>query len=117
MINSLVVKRLWIARYRVDFRLGHDGLLAQAYRMGLDPLNGDAILFVGRDRKRFKIIYTDSTGLWLSYKRFHKGAIKTNFQFLENLRREEITAADLAMLLEGASYFVAKRVEEWPSRT
>lgn len=29
--------RIWLARHRVDFRKQHQGLLAEAYKMSLDP--------------------------------------------------------------------------------
>ena len=31
--------RIWLAQHRVDFRKQHCGLLAEAYKMGLDPFS------------------------------------------------------------------------------
>ena len=102
--------RIWLARHRVDFRKGHGGLLAECYKLGLDPYKGDLVLFIGRNRRRIKVVYADSTGLWVSTKLFTMEAIKTNFKFLIDPQCDTITAADVSMIVEGSSYFVKKRV-------
>ncbi|MGB7540369.1 MAG: hypothetical protein WBM17_17640 [Anaerolineales bacterium] len=35
------VRRVLLAEHRVDFRKGMDGLLAEAYRIGAQPYEGD----------------------------------------------------------------------------
>ena len=50
------IRNIWLARYRIDFRKGHWSLLAEAYSLGLNPLAGDALLFVARDKRKMKII-------------------------------------------------------------
>jgi IS66 Orf2 like protein len=105
------VRSLWLARYRIDFRKGPWSLLAEAYSLGLNPLEGDAVLFIGRDKRKIKLIYADPTGLWVSYKVFHKSAMKTLIDFSDDKSKEAMTSADLAMLLEGASFSVHKRVQ------
>jgi hypothetical protein len=45
MFSSGRRQRIWLARHRVDFRKAHNGLLAEAYKMNLDPFNGDVIIF------------------------------------------------------------------------
>lgn len=110
MIAVGSIRSIWLARYRIDFRKGPWSLLAEAYSLGLNPLDGDAVLFIGRDKRKIKLIYADPTGLWVSYKVFHKSAMKTLVEFSEDKAKEVMTAADLAMLLEGASFSVHKRV-------
>lgn len=110
MINSQRQFRIWLAHHRVDFRNGHSGLLAQCYKMGVDPFKGDLIIFIGRNRRRIKIIYADSTGLWVSAKLFSMEAMKTQFKFLQDPGCDLISSAELAMLIEGSSYSVKKRV-------
>lgn len=112
MILSTRVRRCFLAMHRIDFRLGHDGLTSELYRLGLDPYAGDLVIFVGRHRDRLKVIYADQTGLWLGIKRF-TSAMKTHMRFLDDPRMNEITQADLAMLLEGAAYTVERRVEAY----
>lgn len=107
---SKVKSRIWLARHRVDFRRQHDGLLAEAYKMCLDPFAGDVIIFIGRHRRRIKVLYADPTGLWVSAKRFTLEAMKTKLDFLLEPNCDSITAAELAMLIEGSSYTIGKRV-------
>lgn len=102
--------RIWLARHRVDFRRHHDGLLAEAYKMSLDPFAGDIIIFVGRHRRAIKLLYADTTGLWLSWKKFTVEAMKTSVPFLADPFCQSITQAELAMLMEGSSYSINKKV-------
>ena len=102
--------RIWLAQHRVDFRKGHDGLLAEVYKMNLDPFNGDVVLFVGRHRRSIKIIYADPTGIWVSTKKFTVEAMKTSIKFIFEPLCQSITQAELAMLIEGSAYKVGKKV-------
>jgi hypothetical protein len=102
--------RIWLARHRVDFRRQHDGLLAEAYKMNLDPFAGDLIIFIGRNKRRIKVLYADPTGIWVSAKRFTLEAMKTKFEFLCEPYCDSITEAELAMLIEGSSYTIGKKV-------
>lgn len=58
----------------VDMRKGFDGLSALV-TAGLqrDPLNGDAYIFVSRDRVRAKVLHWDGTGLCVYAKRLERG--------------------------------------------
>ena len=103
-------QRIWLACHRVDFRKGHTGLLAEAYKMSLDPFLGDVIIFIGRNRRRIKVLYADSTGLWVSTKLFTMEAMKTAFRFLSEPKSESITTAELALLMEGSRYTIEKKV-------
>ena len=49
----VTLRRVLLAQHRVDFRKGMDGLLAEAYRLGAEPYNGDCVLFVKRDQTHF----------------------------------------------------------------
>lgn len=116
MITIAKIKRLWLALHRVDFRKQEKGLLAEVFSLGLDPYEGDLVIFVGRGRRVIKILYADSSGLWLSKKSFTAEAMKTNFTFLNKPDIGSISSGDLAMLLEGAAYQVHKRVRMWPNK-
>lgn len=105
------IRGIWLARYKIDFRKGHWSLLAEAYSLGLNPLEGDALLFIARDKRKMKIIYSDPSGLWVSYKVFHRSAMKTLIDFTSTPSKVSMTAAELGMLLEGAAFTVHKRVK------
>ena len=106
-------QRIWLARHRVDFRKQHTGLLAEAYKMSLDPYNGDVVIFIGRNRRRVKVLHADPTGLWISAKLFTLEAMKTKFKFLSEPSCKVISQGELALLLEGSSYTIEKRVAQY----
>jgi len=98
--------------HRVDFRKAHDGLLTECYNMGLDPFDGDVVLFVGRCRRRMKLLFADDSGLWIAFKRFNTETIKTRFRFLSDPHTTQISIAELQMFFEGAAYTVEKRLQK-----
>jgi hypothetical protein len=120
MISMTGIRNIWLARYRIDFRKGHWSLLAEAYGLGLKLLEGDVRVFIGRDRRKMKIIHSDPAGLWVSYKVFHKSAMKTLIELTSEPARASITNAELGMLIEGYAFTVHKRVKsfvrnpDWP---
>jgi len=117
MIPVANIRRLWLAFHRVDFRKQEKGLLAEVFSLGLDPFEGDLVIFVGRGRRALKLLFADASGLWLGKKAFSTEAMKTRFAFLSHPKIESISPGDLAMLLEGSAYEVKKRVTRWPNET
>jgi transposase len=113
MIGNMRVNRIFVAEHAVDFRCQHDGLLAQAYRMKLDPFQGDMVVFIGRRKNRIKVLYADQTGLWVAFKRFTMEAMKTHFRFLTEPSCRSITHTELNLLLEGACYTIQKQVRPY----
>ena len=99
-----------MAQHRVDFRRQHQGLLAEAYKLNLDPFCGDILIFIGKGKRRIKVLYADESGLWLSSKLFTTDYMKTKFNFLLNPSCNIISTAELAMLIEGTKYIVEKRI-------
>lgn len=112
MLPPARIRYVHLAMHKVDFRLGHDGLLAQAYRLGLDPYAGDVILFVGRCRRRMKLIFADDTGLWVAFKRFNQECLKTRFKFLEDPEVKQISTGELQMFFEGSAYTIQGRLQK-----
>lgn len=43
-------------------------------RMDADPLSGDLFVFCNRHHNRLKILYFDSTGMWVFAKRLERGS-------------------------------------------
>lgn len=106
-------KRLVIAHHRVDYRKQWNGLLGECYRMGFDPYEGDCVVFVKGDRTQLKILSGDHRGLFLVARRFDGGCLKFSWLFNPVAAAEPITAAEVAMLLDGATFTVERRVKQW----
>jgi transposase len=102
--------RIWLAQHRVDFRKQHSGLLAEAYKMALDPFAGDVIIFIGRTRRMLKVLYADPTGLIVTSKLFTVETMKTKFKFISEPLVLDITRAELSLLMEGSRYTIEKKV-------
>jgi IS66 Orf2 like protein len=113
MLNPLLVKRVILAQWRVDFRMGHNGLLGECRLAGFEPWAGDCVVFISRCRTRIKMLFADPTGLWVDYKQFAKGAIATEIQILERPKSKELSFSDLSMLLDGNRYTVTRRKQTW----
>jgi len=92
--------RLFLFRGRADMRKGFDGLSGMVEEHFTESLfSGALFIFVNQRRNRVKILYWDSGGLALWYKRLERGT----FQLPEGEEGKAValTSAELAMLLEG----------------
>lgn len=107
------VRRVLIAEHRIDFRKRFDGLLAEAYRLGADPYEGDCVVFLKGDHTQVRAIAGDLLGLYLVCRRFEGGRLQTCFGFARDPKATTISLAELMLLFEGASYTVHKRVKAW----
>jgi transposase len=93
--------RVYASATPVDMRKGFDGLSALVEQQ-LDGqlLKGDVFLFVGRCRRRAKVLYFDGTGLVLLTKRLFKGRFARPW-VQAGARSVELTVAELSLFLEG----------------
>ena len=90
-------------------RKGFDSLAALVKDfLGQDPLSGHLFLFVGRARDRLKILYWDTDGFALWYKRLEEGTYRLPMARPGEVG-VEIKASELAMLLEGIDLRSLKR--------
>jgi len=80
----------------VDMRKAFNTLSALVADLGHDVLAGDAFVFVGKGRRRAKVLWFDGTGLCLLAKRLEKG------RFAAVWERAELTSSELVLFLEGS---------------
>jgi transposase len=99
----------------VDMRKSFDTLAVIVKReLGRDVLSGDVFVFVGKTRRRAKVLYWDGTGLCLFSKRMEKGRFAAPWQ-----RRTEgplrWTMSELSLFLEGSDLVgrIALSPEPW----
>ncbi len=85
----------------VDMRRSFDGLsILVSEGLGRDPLSGDLFLFVGRNRRRAKVLMWDGTGLCVYAKRLEKGRFTAPWT-LPGESALRMTMTELQLLLEG----------------
>jgi transposase len=92
--------RLFLFRGRADMRKGFDGLSGMVEEHFTESLfSGALFIFVNQRRNRLKILYWDSGGLALWYKRLEQGT----FQMPTGMEGQAVplTSAQFSMLLEG----------------
>ena len=92
--------RVFISTEPTDMRKGFDGLSAIVeHGWGASPLSGDLFVFANRRRTLLKLLYWDADGYAIWYKRLERGNFRIPPPTVEG--RIELTAARLAMILEG----------------
>lgn len=111
----VTVRRVLLAEYRIDFRKRFDGLLAEAYRLGADPYDGDCVVFLKKDRTQLRALVGDSYGLYLVSRRFEGGRLRVLLQFAEQPSARTVSTGELSLLLEGSSFTVHKTAKPWRS--
>lgn len=93
--------RVYVHRDPVDMRKHFDGLWGLATSaMGKDVFAGDLFAFIGKTRKRAKVLWWDGTGLCVLAKRLEKGHFIAPWQ-RTGLGPLELSGHELALLLEG----------------
>lgn len=110
---SVKIRRVFLARHRLDFRKRFDGLLTEARQLGADPYDGDCVLFVKRDHTQLRAIVGDCVGLYLVCRRFEGGRLRDVAAFVRDPHATEISTAELSLLLEGANFTVHQRAKAW----
>ena len=92
--------RIFISTEPTDMRKGFDGLSAIVeHAWGANPLSGDLFVFANRRQTLLKMIYWDADGYAIWYKRLERGTFRIPRPTTDG--RIELTAAKLAMILEG----------------
>lgn len=102
MIGSTRQVSVWAFSAPVDMRKSFDTLNALVTQnLKRDLLSGDLFLFVGKDRKRAKVLLWDGTGMCIYAKRLSKGHFAAPWgQSGEAVR---MTMSELTLLLEGCA--------------
>jgi transposase len=113
MLSLPLPVRIFLCTRHADMRKSFDGL-AQMVRefLGADPLSGHLFVFRNKRGDRVKLLYWDSDGLAIWYKRLEEGT----FRFpapAEKGDGVEIRAADLTMLLDGVDLNSVKRQKRY----
>jgi len=102
---------IYVATSPVDMRKSFDGLAAIVkHGFQKNPLDGTFFVFINKSADRLKILYWDRDGYAQWYKRLEAGRFRIPVAILGNGESVAlISAAQLAMILEGIEPVVVKR--------
>lgn len=101
MLNVSPQTKIYLATASTDMRRGFNGLQGQVSSvLEQDPLSGHLFLFVNRRRDKLKILYWDSDGLALWYKRLERGRFQLP-EFSAEQTHLVLKSDELVMLLRG----------------
>jgi transposase len=81
-----------------------------------DPLSGDLFVFCNRTKNRLKILYFDSTGLWVLAKRLERGTFDWPSE-LVGRERIELRYEKLLLILGGLETGELVERRRWRRRT
>ena len=120
-MDRMLAVRVYLAAGATDMRKGFDSLAALVRdTLGHDPLSGSLFLFIGRDKDRLKILYWDIDGFALWYKRLEEGTFRVPRPRGGGAEGQspsppgvELSASELAMLLEGIDLSSVKRTKRY----
>ena len=102
--------RLFVARGVTDMRKSFDTLAALVIEViEQDPQSGHLFLFVNRRRDRLKVLWWDRSGYCLLAKRLEHGQFRVFDRAHGNAGSFEMSASELALILEGIDLRGAKR--------
>ena len=101
MLNIHPSARVFLCSQVIDMRYSFDALSGLVTsHFGMNPLGGHIFVFFSRRRDRMKLLFWDSDGFALYYKRLEHGT----FSWIKDLDLNEggeIQASDFAMILTG----------------
>jgi transposase len=86
----------------VDMRKGFYTLGAIVAASGHDIIAGDIFLFLGRCRRRVKILWFDGTGLVLLTKVLQRGRFAAIWERTNGVSPAELATSELMVFLEGS---------------
>src|ERR1700677_3265809 len=129
MLSLPLPVRIFLCTRHADLRKSFDGL-AQMVRefLGADPLSGDLFVFRSKRGDRIKLLYWDSDGLAIWYKRLEEGSFALPSTVatasISDSNRAEARAsagdhgvmlrpAELALLLDGIDLTPVKRQKRY----
>jgi len=102
---------IYIALAPVDMRKSFDGLAAVVKNsLTCNPLDGSCFVFINKSADRIKVLYWDTDGYAIWYKRLEEGRFRIPAVVEQDGKTSvPLTAAQLAMLLEGIEPIAVKQ--------
>ena len=109
MLSIATGTRIFLAADGTDMRKGFDALQGLVTSvLEKDPLSGHLFLFINRRRDKLKILYWDTDGLAIWYRRLEQGTFQIP-KLADDQRSAEIRSDELTMLLRGIDLTSVRR--------
>ena len=109
MLSFSSSRRIFLARSATDMRRGIDTLASMVLGdLGSDPRSGDCFVFVGRDRRRLKVLVWDQGGYWLCARRLDAGTFAMPRCDDSATNRITLSPARMHLLLAGIDVRAAR---------
>ena len=113
MLSFPPALKIFLATAPTDMRKSHDGLAALVeHVLRENPLSGHLFVFRNKPGDRLKLLYWDTDGYALWYKRLESGRFRFPAVSGEQTRIS-ITATDLTMLLDGVDLASVRRTKRF----
>jgi transposase len=117
MIGLSRALRVFAYAEPVDMRKAYEGLSAIVRNeLRRDVLDGELFLFVGKNRRRAKVLVFDGTGLGVYARRLDKGRFAAPWE-RSTKGPVEMTLSELALFLEGAELLGRRALSPAPIST
>ena len=101
MLSLALPVEIYLCVPPADMRRSFDGLLRMAEEhLGQDPLCGGLYVFINKRRDRVKLLYFDTDGLAIWYKRLEEGCFQLP-TVGHDARHVCLSATELTLLLGG----------------
>ena len=113
MLNVPGPLKIFLCLGATDMRKSFDSLAAIVEaQLRLDPLSGNLFVFRSRRGDRLKLLYWEESGYALWYKRLEAGTFRFPAAAADQ-KSLTISAADLAMLLDGVDLASVRRQKRY----
>jgi transposase len=113
MLSGFVMGRVFLALGATDMRKSFNGLSGLVRsQLNSNPLSGDLFVFCNRGKTRLKILYFDTTGLWVFAKRLERGTFAWPVRGA-GATRIELRYEELLLLLNGIETGALKERDHW----
>ena len=94
--------KIFVCREPVDMRKSFDGLTAAVIEIiDHDPQSGHLFVFFNKRKNRMKALVHEASGSWVLAKRLEAGRFQVFDRAGESSGRFEVTASELALILDG----------------
>ena len=109
MISFSAATGIYLSSRPVDFRKQFDGLCGEVLDfMGKNPQDGSLFVFYNKRRDRMKLLWWQSDGFWLFYKRLEAGTFQVPHNNAES-KSIHLTGDQLHLIISGIDLTSIKR--------